>query len=106
MGYHFPLQGIFLNPGIEPTSPQSPALAGRLFTTEPPPRKPNDISSHLFVVIICIWRGEIKWLVLMEMSQNFFWHVHTAVFIYFWLCWVFIAAQGLSLVAVSEATLH
>ena len=26
--------------------------------------------------------------------------------IYFWLCWVFIAAQGLSLVAVSEATLH
>ena len=37
VGCHFLLQGIFwtqgLNPGIKPTSP---ALAGRLFTTEPP----------------------------------------------------------------------
>ena len=37
VGCHFLLQGIFwtqgLNPGIKPTSP---ALAGRLFITEPP----------------------------------------------------------------------
>ena len=31
-----------------------------------------------------------------------FWHVHTAVFVYFWLHWVFVAACGLSLVVKSE----
>ena len=33
MGCHFFLQGDLLDPGIEP---ESPALAGGLFTTEPP----------------------------------------------------------------------
>ena len=33
VGCHFLLQGFFLNPGIEPTSP---ALAGGFFTAEPP----------------------------------------------------------------------
>ena len=28
--------GALPDPGIEPASPKSPALAGRLFTTEPP----------------------------------------------------------------------
>ena len=32
----FPSSGEFLNPGIEPTSPVSPTLAGRFFTTEQP----------------------------------------------------------------------
>ena len=32
----FPSPGVLPNPGFEPTSPVSPALAGRLFTTEPP----------------------------------------------------------------------
>ena len=32
---HFLLQGIFPNPGIEPTYPASSALADRFFTTEP-----------------------------------------------------------------------
>ena len=32
---HFLLQGIFSDPGKEPTSPASPALAGGFFTTEP-----------------------------------------------------------------------
>ena len=36
MGCHFLIQGNLSNPGIEPTSPVSPALAGRFFTTEPP----------------------------------------------------------------------
>ena len=40
MGHHFSLQGIFPNPGIKSTSPASPALAGRFFTTVPP-GKPN-----------------------------------------------------------------
>ena len=32
MGYHFLLQGIFPDPGIEPASLMSLALAGRFFT--------------------------------------------------------------------------
>ena len=35
VGCHFLLQGIF-PPGIEPTSPMSPTLAGGFFTVEPP----------------------------------------------------------------------
>ena len=37
MGYHFLLQGIFPEPGIKP---ESPALAGGFFTTEPPGKHP------------------------------------------------------------------
>ena len=33
----FPTPGDLTNPGIEPTSLASPALAGRFFTTAPPP---------------------------------------------------------------------
>ena len=33
VGCHFLLQGIFPNPGIEPVSLMSPALAGASFTT-------------------------------------------------------------------------
>ena len=33
---HFQLQGDLPNPGMEPTSLASPALAGRFFTTAPP----------------------------------------------------------------------
>ena len=36
----FPPPGDLLNPGIEPKFPESPALAGRFFTTEPP-EKPH-----------------------------------------------------------------
>ena len=32
----FPSPGDLPNPGIKPTSPASPALAGRFFTTDPP----------------------------------------------------------------------
>ena len=31
---------------------------------------------------------------------------HCGFFFFFWLCWVFVAAHGLSLVAVRGATLH
>ena len=40
-GLSFPPPGDLPDPGIEPTSPASPALAGRFFTTEPP-GKPGD----------------------------------------------------------------
>ena len=36
MTCHFLLWKIFPIPGIKPTSPASPALTGRFFTTEPP----------------------------------------------------------------------
>ena len=32
----FPSPGVLPDPGIEPTSPVSPALAGGFFNTEPP----------------------------------------------------------------------
>ena len=35
-GLLFPFPGDLPNPGIEPSSPASPALAGKFFTTEPP----------------------------------------------------------------------
>ena len=35
-GLPCPPPGDLPNPGIEPTSPVAPALAGRFFTTEPP----------------------------------------------------------------------
>ena len=35
-GLSFPTPGHFPDPGIEPTSPASPALAGGLFIVEPP----------------------------------------------------------------------
>ena len=45
----FPTPGDLPDPGIEPASPVSPALAGRFFTTAPP-GKPNavgNINDHL-----------------------------------------------------------
>ena len=36
VGCHFLLPGDLLHPGIKPTSPVSPALAGGFFTSEPP----------------------------------------------------------------------
>ena len=41
VGCHFLLQGNLPNPGIEPMSPVSPALAGGFITTEPPGRPLN-----------------------------------------------------------------
>ena len=44
-GLSVPSPGDLPNPGIEPTTPASPALAGAFFTTEPP-EKPH-ILIHL-----------------------------------------------------------
>ena len=46
-GVTFPLPGDLPNPGIEPTSLESPALAGRFFTTEPPGKpKHSKVKPH------------------------------------------------------------
>ena len=42
-GLPFPSPGGLPDPGIEP---ESPALAGDLFTTEPPGKPPLDIDHH------------------------------------------------------------
>ena len=41
IGLPFPLLGDLLNPGIEPASLASPALAGGFFATEPPGLEPG-----------------------------------------------------------------
>ena len=46
----FSSPGDLPEPGIEPTSPASPALAGRFFTNEPPGKPPSNLrvlSNHL-----------------------------------------------------------
>ena len=40
-GLPFPSPGDLLDPGIEPASPASPALAGGFSTTEPPGKPPE-----------------------------------------------------------------
>ena len=40
-GLPFPPPGYLSDPGIEPASPESPTLAGRFFTTEPPGKPPD-----------------------------------------------------------------
>ena len=44
-GLPFPSPGDLPDPGIEPTSLASPALAGGFFTTEPPGA--NNLSDHV-----------------------------------------------------------
>ena len=53
-GLPFPPPGSFLNPGIEPMSPMSPALAGRFHTTQPPGKLSPRAShkSHLSTLIL------------------------------------------------------
>ena len=53
-GLPFPPPGDLPNPGIEPASPPSPALAGGFFTSEPP-GKPN---WFLFIVKINYCQGK------------------------------------------------
>ena len=45
-GLPFPTPGHLPDPGIEPTSLGSPALAGGLFTTEPPGKSDFFIEEH------------------------------------------------------------
>ena len=53
-GLPFPPPGGLHNPGIKPTSPTSPTLAGIFFTTEPPGKPREMIRNHniLFSLIV------------------------------------------------------
>ena len=50
-GLPFPAPGDLPNPGTEPVSPVSPALAGQVFTTEPP-GKPLHIYSFTNKILV------------------------------------------------------
>ena len=47
----FPTPGELLDPGIEPTSLSSPALAGEFFTTTPPGKPDNGILLLLLLLL-------------------------------------------------------
>ena len=53
-GLPFLAPGDLLEPGIEPTSPEAPALAGGFFTTESPGKPLQFYSLH--ILKICIIR--------------------------------------------------
>ena len=44
----FPFSGDLSDPGIKPTSPVSPALAGRVFSTEPQESQPVDLCLQMY----------------------------------------------------------
>ena len=47
-GLSFPFSGDLSDPGIRPTSPVSPALAGRVFSTEPQESQPVNICLQMY----------------------------------------------------------
>ena len=53
-GLPFPLPGGLPTPGIESISPESPALADRLFTTESPRKPFVGPVLHVKVCVVCI----------------------------------------------------
>ena len=44
----FPFSGDLSDPGIKPTSPVSPALAGRVFSTEPQDSQPVNLCLQMY----------------------------------------------------------
>ena len=44
----FPFSGDLSDPGIKPTSPVSPALAGRVFSTEPQETQPVNLCLQMY----------------------------------------------------------
>ena len=47
-GLPFPLPGNFPNPEIKLTSPESPVLAGGVFTTDPPGKPPTHTQTRIY----------------------------------------------------------
>ena len=58
----FPPPGDLPNPGIEPMSPASPALAGRFFTAEPPGK---DLYNSILESNVCL--GDVFRNILQQM---------------------------------------
>ena len=62
VGCHFLLQGDLSDPGIEPMSPASPALAGKFFTFEPPgkPQLGWYHLAHMWRMLLCHNKRPLK----------------------------------------------
>ena len=52
-GLSLPTPGDLPDLGVKPTSPVSPALAGRFFTTEPPGKPWLETAVHIISQLIC-----------------------------------------------------
>ena len=50
-GLPFPPPGNLPNPGIEPATPASPTLTGRIITTEPPEKPKGDYTIAINISI-------------------------------------------------------
>ena len=64
----FPPPGSLPHPGVEPTSPKSPSLAGRFFTTQPP-GKPLGffyLISNMHLIFIHVVVGSINFFSLLS----------------------------------------
>ena len=72
-------------PGIEPVSP---ALAGRFLTTAPP-------GNSLLLTFFSFFFFNIYLFIYLRAPGLF-------IYLFIWLCWVFVSMQGLSLVAASR----
>ena len=53
-GLPLPYPGDLPNPGVKTGCPESPALGGRFFTTEPPGKPMVENSNHCFVWLLLI----------------------------------------------------
>ena len=67
-GLSFPFSGDLSDPGIRPTSPVSPALAGRVFSTEPQESQPVNLCLQMYglreralSVCVCMLWYENHW---------------------------------------------
>ena len=83
-GLPFPSPGDLLKPGIEPTSPVSPALAGGFFTTEP--RGKSYLDTHKDLIRKYKWlaidNAILVWLNLSPLhgEVKYFWSLHISSF--------------------------
>ena len=83
-GLPFPLPRDLSNPGMEPTSLASPALAGRFFTTVPPGKPTfldagllNPFLTRVWVLQLCLcqkdlwsFQGEVGWPLVRSLEQR------------------------------------
>ena len=74
------------------------------FPFSPPPRPTFTLLFLLFVCLILSWiSNQDSWQCILWSQFSFLFKKIFNVFIYFWLCWVFIAVCGLSLVVIPES---
>ena len=87
-GLPFPSPGDLPDPGIEPESLVSPALAGGFFTTEPPGKPPlseglcSNIWVKIFLFLTCLSTSKEILSVLAKVSRkqsNLSWMLHSTV---------------------------